>query len=427
MEAFFAWLRDHGAEWQVDVGPSPTDLHGRGLIPRRNDCSVIEGGTCLVRVPRSLVLGRSTVLESPLGPLLGKVTKDLPDSDAEGALLVLYLMHERLNSHSFWKPFLDVQPASFSTPLYFNESELSELDGTPLRPMVDQVLAELKELFMDLVVNGVCKMDPVHFPQETCTWQLFLWAFSILNSRAFQSKFLAEELNARPGSAIIVPLADMANHRTNPNAKIAGVEPGAEEFKVIAKGEGSLDLPDEWCICYGEVPNWNLLLNYGFALSDNEFDSIDLVLDPPDHGMNDGDAAIRKAIFLELFPDLVSTNHSLKMPNEDGDDGVRELIQSARLLLGEDADIQPLTRANFAQRISAPLSQENEKRCRETLLGLLLSMSMPDIMHASVNEQRDPALSANSVTARIYKHNQNKIIQHAAGRVRSMLTLDEEP
>ncbi|OWR43006.1 putative SET domain containing 3, partial [Danaus plexippus plexippus] len=46
--------------------------------------------------------------------------------------LALFLLLEKNNPNSFWKPYIDVLPEKYSTVLYFNSEELAELRPSPV-------------------------------------------------------------------------------------------------------------------------------------------------------------------------------------------------------------------------------------------------------------------------------------------------------
>jgi SET domain-containing protein 6 len=44
--------------------------------------------------------------------------------------LILCMMYESQKENSLWKPYFDILPRNFDTPMFWNEEELAELEGT---------------------------------------------------------------------------------------------------------------------------------------------------------------------------------------------------------------------------------------------------------------------------------------------------------
>lgn len=58
--------------------------------------------------------------------------KDALLSNMPNVALAVFLLLERFKGEdSFWKPYLDILPADYSTVLYFDLEELKELEGSP--------------------------------------------------------------------------------------------------------------------------------------------------------------------------------------------------------------------------------------------------------------------------------------------------------
>ena len=94
------------------------------------------------------------------------------------------------------------------------------------------------------------------------------WALAAVTSRAFR-------VRGPDHPAAMLPLIDMCNHSFEPNAKIQGNSSGALSMvttREITAGEAIL-------ISYGNLPNDFLLLDYGFIIPDNPYDTVQLRFD----------------------------------------------------------------------------------------------------------------------------------------------------
>lgn len=92
----------------------------------------LSEGAQIMSVPHSLAMSCLNALVDDNLPVL----KANADSFTVEALGVLYLMSQWLNKDkSFWKPYLDILPTpeqGFNTPFWFEEDDLSWLQGTDL-------------------------------------------------------------------------------------------------------------------------------------------------------------------------------------------------------------------------------------------------------------------------------------------------------
>ncbi|BDD58341.1 hypothetical protein MAP00_003625 [Monascus purpureus] len=106
---------------------------------------------------------------------------------------------------------------------------------------------------------------------EEYTWDLYLWALTIITSRAFSAKVLsgviADSELPETKVSVLLPLIDLPNHR--PLAKV--------EWRAGEADVGFVVLEDvipgqEIANNYGPRNNEQLMMNYGFCLPDNSCD-----------------------------------------------------------------------------------------------------------------------------------------------------------
>lgn len=85
--------------------------------------ALFQSDECFLTVPLSIIITTDTVQATPsLGTLINhdQLLRSMPNIG-----LALFLLHERLQSK--WKPYIDVLPNDFSTPLYFDSDQLNRL------------------------------------------------------------------------------------------------------------------------------------------------------------------------------------------------------------------------------------------------------------------------------------------------------------
>lgn len=91
----------------------------------------------LFTIPREAIINTQT---SKLAERLpGAFDAPADDEDAEpldswGSLILVMLYEYLQDDASNWKPYFDVLPSTFDTPIFWSEDELKELQGTCLTP-----------------------------------------------------------------------------------------------------------------------------------------------------------------------------------------------------------------------------------------------------------------------------------------------------
>jgi hypothetical protein len=116
-------------------------------------------------------------------------------------------------------------------------------------------------------VIGMNERYPDLFTLEEYTLERFTFAWNTVQSRAFGRRL--------PWTAL-VPFADCLNH-TNVQTKYDYNVGGNGVFRLFPSGSNSYARGAEVFNSYGRRPNDNLLLDYGFAMLDNEWDEVVLL------------------------------------------------------------------------------------------------------------------------------------------------------
>eukprot|EP01038_Epipyxis_sp_PR26KG_P014456 gene14456-19402_t len=236
---------------------------GRGLL-------AVDGmseGELMMTIPLDLCLTRAVAQE-----FFGKTL--IPDDMDEYIAIAVLLMSEKIKgSQSNWKPYFDILPdvASVYPSFIWTEAELDLLKGSPTyfasKSLRNKIENEYQQVKRDIILPY-----KTMFPPEKFTFELFLWAFVMLLSRAarLSSKLNGEEL-------ALVPYADLMNHNPYSNTYIDAQRSGmpliSRTEEVAVYSDRNYKKFEQVFINYGEKGNADLLLLYGFALDRNPFDS----------------------------------------------------------------------------------------------------------------------------------------------------------
>ncbi|KAM0756459.1 SET domain-containing protein [Meredithblackwellia eburnea MCA 4105] len=255
--------------------------------------------------------------------------------------LALYLDSSFLTipeaSSQHWKhaPYVELlpKPADLTTPSYWTEDERLLLQGTNLAPAV---LERQKKWEMEL--EGVREWLRPEVG-ELITWDAYLWASTMLSSRAFPSNLLHVDSTSMVGdpTPVLLPGIDMLNH-SNEGVKVSWVSDVVKRTMAIVIDE---DVPADYQVfnTYGAKSNEELILGYGFHIPSNRSDTVFLKLSlppptpTPPTTVRTTSTTI-STILPKLTPELTNVRHAVPRS------GVlpEELVAQMRLFLATDEE-----------------------------------------------------------------------------------------
>ena len=292
IEVFINWLKDNGARFPKCVWPSRDTVGGvRGAIATET----IETNEPIMWIPHKLLISPPVARSSSL---IGHIFTDHErffhgDDDL---LLATYIMFEESRgSDSFWYPFLAMLPRPGSVSDW-SADEMKELQDPVLvedakrRPA--RLLAKYEKL-MTLLESEYFDL----FDRKVHTYDRFRHAWMTIQARAFGRRL--------PWTAL-VPFADCLNH-TNVQTKYDFNVDGNGFFRLFPTGSNRYPVGTEVFNSYGRRDNRFLLMEYGFALFNNEWDTVDLVVEISETD----EAAERKRGVLRRF--YISSRRQFKL------------------------------------------------------------------------------------------------------------------
>ncbi|KAG0027934.1 hypothetical protein BGZ82_008703 [Podila clonocystis] len=178
--------------------------------------------------------------------------------------LILYLIQQRLlRDRSFFQPYLDMVPEKIYTALEFDDEDLEHLRGTNAFLTVKELKKDLREKYEQMMELA----SDAETPEEEYTWEMFLWAETVVSSRAYPAHLFGE---CREGEVVLIPLADMLNHQSRHKISWLKTPQGLQmSGSAVKKGEQVFNN-------YGPKSNEELLVGYGFCIEDNADDMVTL-------------------------------------------------------------------------------------------------------------------------------------------------------
>ena len=234
-------------KWVVSNGGRIGNVKVRNFVEKSLgivSANFTESGSELLYIPKNLIIYTDTCINAITEPFV-----DLFRS--RHSLFALFISLERHNSNSFWTPYISLLPSDFSNyPILFTEKELKYLTGSSLLPLIN---IEKQYILDDYTVVSEANL---------VTYQEFIENRLLICSRLYSIK-------ADKDTSGLVPFADLFNHKFDIPVSW-NYDFDKEGFLI--ETQDSFDRNAELCIDYGPKSNIRLLLGYGFALENNQFD-----------------------------------------------------------------------------------------------------------------------------------------------------------
>ncbi|KAH9863089.1 hypothetical protein IAQ61_009366 [Plenodomus lingam] len=279
-DRFLAWFKSVGGEFRDDLSKI-SDLRsqdaGRGIVATRD----IPAETTLFTIPRNAIINVETSDLARLLPgIFDGTLNDAEDEKAEPldpwASLILVMLREYLHGEqSYWKPYIDILPTSFDTPIFWTQDELKELEGTVLtaekigKSESDEMLRTHVLPIVTQNPTAFCPKGAIPLNEEDLL-ALAHRIGSTIMSYAFDLDDDKEESDAeeegwvedRDGLTMLgmVPMADVLNANADFNAHVNH----GEKLEVTSL-RSDIRAGTEILNYYGPLPSSELLRRYGYV------------------------------------------------------------------------------------------------------------------------------------------------------------------
>ncbi|KAH7202310.1 UV-endonuclease UvdE-domain-containing protein [Fusarium oxysporum] len=242
---------------------------GRGIIALED----IPAETTLFTIPRKGIINVETS-ELPK-KIPDAFDLDKPDDDDAPGLdswssLILIMIYEYLQGESSkWKPYFDVLPSSFDTPMFWSDNELDQLQASHMRHKIGK--ADAENMFQKTLLPIIRSNAEIFNAGNKTDAELIEIAHrmgSTIMAYAFDLENDEEEeeeadgwVEDRDGKSMMgmVPMADILNADAEFNAHVNHEEESltVTSLRPIKAGEEILNY-------YGPHPNSELLRRYGY-------------------------------------------------------------------------------------------------------------------------------------------------------------------
>lgn len=255
-----SWLQQNGSTFpNLEIKHYSNTF--RGVIASTN----IQKNKCIMSIPRKCIITTILAQKSAICKELLQ-NKKVDDVFSNHTWIALYLIQERNNPESFWKPYLDILPTHFmSFPHYFDSSTLSTLSNSFVIDMITARKSNLEKEY-NLLYNYIPSF------QDTITLEMYIWARIVVITRVFHI-----QLGKTISTQGLVPMADMLNHTLEPTTHWK-FEPEKDSFIIMSTSfqKKGIEVYDT----YGPKCNSRYLVNYGFTQENNIHTQAVLFLHP---------------------------------------------------------------------------------------------------------------------------------------------------
>jgi len=336
---FFKWLIDGGAQFPLLSLRFFSDIYrainSKRLIQPEEDVLYVPFCQLMTsEIARSSLVGRQ-ILDSGV------------QLRSRHSFLAAYLLQEKANPKSYWKPYIDILPEAYDTvPLFFSEKELAELEGSIALEKIQDRHNSLQVEY-DALVEHVPMF--AEFSKED-----FVWARLVIITRIFGMVIDGVKTEG------LVPMADMLNHKRPRETKWTYAQ---ERKGFVITTLNVIEKDCEVFDSYGRKCNSRFFVNYGFVPEENEDNEavmhFELEQDDPT-----GDLKCRiSGMYSNLrYP----KRFQIPLQYNDPNNKVRQAFSHVRFLVATKEELEEFfDEDNFSITNVPPVSYRNERRVLE--------------------------------------------------------------
>lgn len=243
---FTSWMISNGAFISSKLEPIENDLSNRYVIAKER----IEKKEEILFVPNNIII---SVLNKSVSPLCRSKLGYSDDNDFN--CLVLFMLFDMFDHHSFFKPYYNYMPdfVDENNPITYPKELIEKYKVTELDSEIEIGKQYLKHSF-DLIKNYMPKLR---------TTEEFEKIFQIVGTRNFGRRgSIFHETNS------MVPYLDLFNHVNNFNTFYHFSD---KRNGYVLFATRPIEKNEEVTVSYGKRNNLHLFNVYGFTLNNNEY------------------------------------------------------------------------------------------------------------------------------------------------------------
>jgi hypothetical protein len=217
---FVRWFRENGGI--ISSKLTLKERNGRiGVYFKER----MRRGETLVSFPRTLRLDEKAALKSKVG----HVFRELKDKEVYPDLRVLlYVVYERKDLESFWKPYMNILPKKFANIMALTDAELRKLLRRPGCENTHNLGVQMRRTFNKFYNQYKQLVEPNYPGVLQFTRDDLLWGFNVLVTNGWGTGADGT------GDKILVPFSDIPAHRRESAQKASnrGFISAAKEYQA---------------------------------------------------------------------------------------------------------------------------------------------------------------------------------------------------
>jgi hypothetical protein len=266
---FLVWYEKNGGSYHHKLSLTRYDSMGNGLTA----IDVIAEAEVLMKLPSKMTLSNHS-LSTSTNPLHVRIARAFQRQTDELSIILTLIIEKLRGEESFFFPYIQVLPEYVPSLIYFNDSELLELQQADLVTSAKSYQKTLRRNYNDMIktASSILSEDLLY----QINYDLFLWASSIVDSRGLRFR----------GKLNLVPLADMMNYSPHPQARSNDAGEFFLKYHNISKDEVTIysdrtHLPGQQIFeDYGDNFDTIYATHHGFVPDVNPFRCVKVVSPP---------------------------------------------------------------------------------------------------------------------------------------------------
>ncbi|KAF9771541.1 hypothetical protein IL306_010804 [Fusarium sp. DS 682] len=195
---------------------------------------------------------------------------DAPGLDSWSSLILIMIYEYLQGENSKWKPYFDVLPSSFDTPMFWSDDELDQLQASHMRHKIGKADAEnmFQKTLLPIIranseifnVGNKTDADLIEIAHRMGS-TIMAYAFDLENDEEEEEE-ADGWVEDRDGKSMMgmVPMADILNADAEFNAHV-----NHEEESLTVTSLRPIKAGQEILNYYGPHPNSELLRRYGYV------------------------------------------------------------------------------------------------------------------------------------------------------------------
>ncbi|KAF1354527.1 SET domain-containing protein RMS1 [Lizonia empirigonia] len=290
-DRFLTWFKTVGGEFRddlIEIQDLRSQGAGRGIVAIKDipeDCT-------LFTIPRSAIINVETSELPKRLPKVFEAAFEEEDEDTEPLdpweSLILIMLYEHLQGDaSRWKPYLNVLPTTFDTPMFWTEAEIEELKGTVLtREKIGKQASDDK--LRSRIVPVVLQNPSIFFPSggeqlgEDELLNLAHRMGSMIMAYAFDLDNKEDDAEEEEDGWVVdtdaqtmlgmVPMADILNANADFNVHV-----NHGESLEVTSLRSDISAGTEILNYYGAMPSSEVLRRYGYVTPEyRRYDEVEI-------------------------------------------------------------------------------------------------------------------------------------------------------